>query len=313
MRVSVGTLLFLAALLGGAACSLNVDAGTGPCGEPVRAGPTPGSLAFVSDAVGGQFDICLINTDGSGATPLVTSLADDWWPAWSPDGSKLAFQTNRNFIPAHDTVPPHPEWDIYVINVDGSGETQLTTDTTNEAQPAWSPDGKRIAFVTDRDGNNEIYLMNGTGGNLRRLTTAAGTDEQPAWSPDGAKIAFVSNRSGNLNIWVMDSTGANPVNLTNDASVDLGPAWSPDGSKIAFHSNRPGNFAIYVMNADGSGVTQITNARLPSELASWSPDSKRIVFDSDGELWIAQASGGGGLTQVTHSKFVHDFMARWRP
>ncbi len=291
-------LLFVAGLVG-AAC--HKDTPTGP-------GAGPGQFAFVSDARLGQYDICLINTDGSGFVQLTTSLADDSWPAWNPDGTKIAFQSNRNLTPGGNAS----QLDIYVINADGTGETRLTTDTTNEAQPAWSPDGTKIAFVSDRDGNNEVYLMNADGTGVTRLTTNLTADEQPAWSPDGTRIAFVSDRTGNPEIFVMNADGTNPANVTNNAATDVGPAWSPDGTKIAFHSDRAGDFAIFVMNADGSGVRQLTDPSVPDELPAWSPEGNRLAFDSDGDLWVIQADGSG-LTRVTHSQFTLDFMPRWRP
>ena len=308
----MGRRLAVLAALAGTACGTGIQEPTGPCGEDAHTGPTPQQLAFVSDALYGQLDICLINPDGTAVTKVTTSLADDWWPTWSPDGSKLAFMTGRTVIPAHDTVPRRIAWDLYVINADGSGETALTSDTTNEGQPAWSPDGTKIAFITDRDGNNEIYTINADGAGLRRLTTDAADDEQPAWSPDGGKLAFVSNRTGSLNIWVMDSTGANLANVTNSTSTDLAPAWSPNGTKIAFHSDRGGGFDIYVMDTAGANVMRLTNGSAPAELPSWSPDGAHLAFDRDGKLWVMQADGSGAV-QVTHGKFVNNFMGRWRP
>ena len=301
----------LAALLG-AACGTGIHEPTGPCGEDAHTGPVPQQLAFVSDALYGQYDICLINLDGTAVAQLTTSLGNDFWPTWSPDGSKLAFQTDRNIAPAHDSVPARLQLDLYVINADGTGETQISADTANEAQPAWSPDGTKIAFVTDRDGNNEIYVMNADGTNVRRLTTNAAADEQPAWSPDGGKIAFVSTRSGNTDVWVMDSTGANPAPLTNDAAVDVLPVWSPDSTRIAFQSNRSGDFAIFVMNADGSGITQLTDAGVADGAPAWSPDGTRIAFESDGDVWVLLLDGSRPV-QVTRSRFALDFLPRWRP
>ena len=108
-------------------------------------------------------------------------------------------------------------------------------------------DGKRIAFVSDRDGNPEIYVMDTDGGNLQNLTDNPAVDHSPSWSPDGKRIAFVSDRDGNPNeIYVMDTDGGNLQNLTNNPADDDGPSWSPDGKHIAFVSDRD------VMNANGS-------------------------------------------------------------
>src|SRR6266516_1234588 len=169
--------------------------------------PISGQIAFKSNRgrTGQQFDILLMNADGSGVVNLTDSLAYDDWPAWSPDGSKIAFQSDR-YANAQQPL------DIFVMNAaDGSGVAQLTAVLYTDAQPAWSPDGTKIAFVSDRDGSDEIYVMNAAdGSNPVRLTNNLVFDEAPAWSPDGSKIAFMSTRNEGLQVWVMnaDGTGA---------------------------------------------------------------------------------------------------------
>ncbi|TMI56052.1 hypothetical protein E6H18_08185, partial [Candidatus Bathyarchaeota archaeon] len=118
----------------------------------------------------------------------------------------------------------------------------------------------KIAFVSDRDGNNEIYTMNPDGTGVTRLTfdtVVSHNDLSPAWSPDGTKIAFASDRDGNYEIYTMNADGSGPTRLTISVRSDLNPAWSPDGTKIAFSTNRDGNYDIYVMNVDGSGQTRL--------------------------------------------------------
>jgi len=143
---------------------------------------------------------------------LTNNPAQDEWPAWSPDGSKILF------LSASDG-----RGEIYVMNADGSGVTQLTTMGT-AFDPAWSPDGTKIAF----DDGNEIYVINADGSGLRNITNdPAHFDGTPVWSPDGSKIAFESNRDGNAEVYVMNADGSALHNLTNNPAIDFAPAWRP--------------------------------------------------------------------------------------
>ena len=117
--------------------------------------------------------------------------------------------------------------EIYVMDADGSSQTNLTSDPAGDETPAWSPDGSRIAFTSDREGNFEIYVMDADGSDLTRLTNDPAADGTPAWSPDGSRIAFTSDRDGNFEIYVMDADGSGQTNLTNNAARDGTPTWSP--------------------------------------------------------------------------------------
>jgi len=180
--------------------------------------------------------------------------------------------------------------DIYLINSNGTGTIRLTSQAGADINPAWSPDGQKIVFASDRAGNREIYVMNADGSDPVRLTDNAARDYSPAYSPDGNHIAFVSERDGNAEIYLMDVDGSNVSRLTHSPGADSDPAWSPDGAKIAFRSN--GN--LYVMNANGSGSTRLTTS---SDMQpAWSPDGKMIIFLSDGRtgnssLWLMNADG----------------------
>lgn len=116
-------------------------------------------------------------------------------------------------------------YEIYVMNEDGSEQTRLTDNPANDRCPALSPDGKKIAFNPHRDGNWEIYVMNANGSELINLTNHPEEDAYPDWSPDGKKITFVSNRVGNREIYVMNADGSEQINLTNNPADDRYPAW----------------------------------------------------------------------------------------
>ena len=173
----------------------------------------------------------------------------------------------------------------------------------------------RIAFSSDRDGNDEIYVMDTNASGLTRLTVNEASDTSPVFSPDGSKIAFTSDRDGARDIFVMDSrNGSNQSNLTGNADHDHKPSWSPDGEKITFNSHREG-FNVFVMNADGSGQTRLTmGVGMENQDASWSPDGSRIVFYTyrgNGDIFLMNADGSNE-TRLTKST-DDDLTPSWSP
>ena len=203
--------------------------------------------------------------------------------------------------------------DVCTMNPDGSGQANLTSNSTDDYDPVYASDGEKIAFVSERDGNAEIYVMNNDGSGQTRLTNDAAADSQPTFSPDGTKIAFTSDRDGNNELYVVnaDDTGA-PNRLTNDQAADVDPAFSPDGSKMAFTSDRDGDREIYVMNADGTGTpTRLTDNPASDRAPTYAPDSSKVAFMSDrddfpgdtatnNEIYVTNSDGAGMPSRLTN-------------
>jgi uncharacterized repeat protein (TIGR01451 family) len=209
-------------------------------------------------------------------------------------------------------------YEVYVMNADGSGQTNLTNSPGFDADPVWSPDGDTLAFASDRDGNEQIYVMHADGSGPTALTSSPAADLQPTWSPDGSKIAFATLRDGNYEVYVMNADGSGQMNLTNNPANDLEPAWSPDGSTIAFQSFRGGSVDIYLMNADGSGQMNLTrNPKATDFDAAWSPDGSKLAFASGTESTMAEVfvmnADGSGLTNLTNNRAASDFGPAWSP
>jgi Tol biopolymer transport system component len=237
-------------------------------------------------------EIWVMNADGSDQMQVSPPSNNfDGTPRWSPDGTKIAWDSTRD----------DGYGDVFAMDADGSNATNLTdAPDSSDFGPAWSPDGSKILFRSDRDDNNlEIYVMDADGSNQTRLTDSPGVDFSPTWSPDGSRIAFTSRRSGDdFDIWVMNADGTDPVDLTNSPSTDWDPDWSPDGTQITWVSSRDSDYEVYVMNADGSDPTRVTHHPGQEDEPTWSPDGSRIVWTSfnGGEfptpnIWTMNADG----------------------
>jgi dipeptidyl aminopeptidase/acylaminoacyl peptidase len=250
-----------------------------------------------------------MNADGSEQTRLTTDPGLDEDPNWSPDGTKIAFNSIRD-----------GNREIYVMNADGSEQTRLTNNPSSDDGPDWSPDGTKIAFRSDRDGLAEIYVMNADDGSEQtRLTNNNAADVVPAWSPDGTKIAFASNRDGDIaEIYVMNADdGSEQTRLTNNPTIDTTPDWSPDGEKIVFRRGlESGNPEIYIMNADdGSEQTNISNNPAIDFDPSWSPDGTKIAFTSYrvgfSEIFVMNADDGSEQTNISNNRGSADGHPDW--
>ena len=175
--------------------------------------------------------------------------------------------------------------DIYVMQSDGSGQTQLTFDPADDYGAAWSPDGTRIAFTSKRNGKAAIFVMNADGSNQVALTDNASSNSWPDWSPDGSHIVFRSSRDGNNELYVMAANGSNQTRLTYTAVGEGSPQFSPDGAHIVYDIVTTEFFSItqgeiYVMAADGSNQTRLTFDSHNDFYARWSPDGNQIAFFS---------------------------------
>ena len=247
--------------------------------------------------VNSNTDVYLMKTNGTGLTRLTTAAGFDDSPAWSPDGTRIAFQSERDGN-SH----------IYVMNADGSGQVRLTSGEADVGS-AWSPDGRKIAFQCRQGDAYDLCVMNADGSGQVRLTTNARDQvQEPKWSPDSRRIAFAQWQftGGNAAIYVADADGSNLVRVTTSATEAAHPVWSPDGSRIAFSVGYLGSGGIYAMNSDGSAATQLSRNGAQPE---WSPDGKKIVFvqysDCDYYYYTCKSdlfvmnSAGSSVTRLT--------------
>lgn len=231
----------------------------------------------------GSSYIQLVRGSGAGGEePEERRLTDrketEYHGALSPDGRQVVLTV----IPRSGT---QGNCELASVGFDGSDLKVIQGDRdgklSHQEWPAWSPDGKRLAFVSTHDGNQEIYTSAVDGSEVVRVTQSPGIDTHPCWTPDGTRLVFASDRFGGLEIVSTRTDGTDLVRLTKSSGVDDFPAVSPDGSRIAFSSNRDGQFEIYVMRVDGSGAANLTRWPGRDTMPAWHPDGRRLCFVSD--------------------------------
>lgn len=241
--------------------------------------PDGHKVAFASSRGGQHFDIYLMDADGGGVKRLTNGPWSSAWPSWSPDGKKILFTAQ---------VGKKPQQQIFVVDVRDGTKQQLThsesaTFFAGGADPAWSPDGKNIAFISDRSGQGfRVYVMGADGGNVKAVSTSSSNHfgfMYPAWSPDGKKIAYADDTpGGSREVFVCDADGANPKQLTSRGGVNTYVAWSPDGKYLTFQHCQPSRMSypapVYVMDADSGNQRVLLTQEGPSRIA-WRPRTDR--------------------------------------
>jgi eukaryotic-like serine/threonine-protein kinase len=297
-------------------------ASTTPIPQATMLGGGLGQIAFASDRTGFP-QIFKSNVDGTDLVQLTNIENGACQPSWSPDGARLVFISpclHRIDSPRES----YTDTSLFMINADGTGLKQLTNVPGADFEPAWSPDGKRIAFTSIRDGNKQIYLFDVDSQSVIRLTQPDVNIEnsQPAWSPDGKQIAYLVERLETYQVWVMNNTGQENVQVVRSGQTlwDYAPAWSADGKVIVFNQRPRDNlltrpWLMSVQYPDDGAATRL-NFQTPIEDVEFSPDGLWLVSegrDAQGNRDIYfMTIAGGNRTRLTTDPAV-DFDPDWRP
>ena len=242
----------------------------------------PDGTALVISLGGNLYRLPLQPTDP--AVQLTTEPSRDVYASYAPDGSELAFTSNRD-----------GDDEIYVARPDGSGARPITANDDRDSYPSWSPDGRRIAFMRQHEGLWQLWIMDADGGNAHRLTHSTGNDYNARWSPDGQWLVFESARHGGNQdeIYVIRPDGSGERRLTNTPGNDIFPTWLPDGNHVAYCTIENHHARVSVMRSDGGpATTLLEDACVPV----WSPDGKSLaylisVMGQPETLQVAKADG----------------------
>jgi len=226
--------------------------------------------------------------------------------------SKLAFVSDR------DATKEKRGKEIYIMDYDGFNPRRLTVNGSLNILPAWSPDGRSLAYVSYRQGSPDIFQASIYEGRSANLTAGKGAQAfAPAYSRDGKRIAYASNRSGNMDIWVANADGSGARKITSSSASETAPCWSPTGQEIAFTSSRGGTPQIYVMDAEGLNVRRLTTVGSYNDAPAWNPSKEfpELAYTSrlEGGFEVAVLDiASGQVRQITQGRGSCEYPS-WAP
>lgn len=232
-------------------------------------------IAYVVKAGVNRFELQIADADGQNAQAALISKEPIISPAWSPDGTRLAYVSFENKKPV-----------VYVHSLATGKRIVAANFKGSNSAPAWSPDGRRLAVVLTKDGGSQLFTVGADGSGVQRLASSGGIDTEPQYSPDGQFIYFTSDRGGSPQIYRVSSSGGTPQRVTFDGSYNVTPRLSPDGRSMAFISRRDGGFRLAVMDLASKQVQILTDSH-KDESPSFAPNGRMIV--------IATEIGGRGV------------------
>jgi TolB protein len=249
---------------------------------------TPGfassRITFASASAGKnrKKEIYISDIDGANARQLTQDGALGYGPKFSPDGSKIAYSSDKSGYR-----------DTYVIDLNTKKRTCVAQFPGQNTGAAFSPDGSTLALSLSKFGNPEICTIPSTGGEPTRLTNARGTDCSPTWSPDGTKIVYVSDERGSPGLYILPATGGTPEKLNTESSYTTEPDWSPDGKKIAYSiTSGGGQIGVYDME---SKKARIVSRGSGLESPSWTKNSRHLVCSQNGTLVLLDSMTGEAI------------------
>jgi len=262
-------------------------------------------IAYVTKS-GREYRLEVADSDGEGVQVALRSNEPIISPAWSPDGTKVAYVSFENKKPV-----------VYVQNLVTKQRTVVANFKGSNSAPAWSPDGSKLAVALSRSGSTQIYLVNADGSNLRRLTNSNGIDTEPQFSGDGQSIYFTSDRSGGPQIYKMGIGGGDARRVTFGGAYNISPRISPDGKYLAYISQRGGKFQLYLLDLSNNQEMRLSDTAR-DESPSFSPNSKYILYATSdggrGNLAVVSVDGsvrqrlslqaGGDIQEPTWGPFM---------